>query len=118
MSSTEQILIKGDWIYENSFGLSRLSFTEDTFTITFGSDTRTYTYEITDVACRVLNEGTDIYIIKWTVKHNGLTFDKETVSIVMKDYMGYRIFCSIFPSSQVFHKNGAIYIEQPDLCEA
>ena len=115
ISSAEQILIKGDWKYENSFGLSRLSFTEDTFTVTFESETRSYAYEITDVVCRVLNEGTDVYIIKWTVKHNGLSFDKETVSIVMKDYMEYRISSPLFPFSQVFHKTGAIYIEQPDV---
>ena len=115
MSSTEQILVKGDWKYEDSSGLRTLSFTEDTFTVTFGSETRNYTYEIKDVDIRVLNETTDVCIIKWTIIHNGLTFDKETASIVIKNEDEFRISYPIFPFSQVFHKTGAIYMEQPDI---
>ena len=108
-SAVKKIFTEGDWVYEESSHDDRaLSFTENTFTLTYGTETRTFTYEITEVNINVYKQSDRISVSYWAymeVKNeDGKETDISHMRIEAEKDIRLQVVPGAFPFSGFFYR--------------
>ena len=108
-AAAKRIFTEGDWVCEESSHDNRaLSFTENTFTLIYGTETRTFTYEITEADIDVYKQSDKISVSCWVymeVKNeDGKAADIHHMRIAAEKDITLQVVPNAFQFSGYFYR--------------